>query len=71
MSERTSYESGIPSWVDLSTSDPAGAKAFYGAIFGWDAVDAGPPEETGGYGFFQLRGKQIAGVGPLMDPSQP
>jgi predicted enzyme related to lactoylglutathione lyase len=71
MSERTAYEPGTPSWVDLSTSDPAGAKAFYGELFGWDAVDAGPPEETGGYGFFQLRGKQIAGVGPLMDPSQP
>ena len=71
MSERTSYEPGTPSWVDLSTPDPAAAKAFYGALFGWEAVDAGPPEETGGYGFFQINGKQVAGVGPLMDPSQP
>ena len=71
MSERTSYEPGTPSWVDLSTADPAAAKAFYADLFGWEAVDAGPPEETGGYGFFQINGKQVAGVGPLMDPSQP
>ena len=71
MSERTSYEPGTPSWVDLATPDPAAAKAFYGDLFGWEAVDAGPPEETGGYGFFQINGQQVAGVGPLMDPSQP
>jgi uncharacterized protein len=71
MSERTSYEPGTPSWVDLATPDPAAAKAFYAGLFGWEAVDAGPPEETGGYGFFQRGGKQIAGIGPLMDPSQP
>jgi predicted enzyme related to lactoylglutathione lyase len=71
MSERTSYEPGTPSWVDLTTSDPAAAKEFYGGLFGWEAVDAGSVEETGGYAMFTLRGKQVAGVGPLMDPSQP
>jgi uncharacterized protein len=71
MPERTSYEPGTPSWVDLSTPDPDGAKRFYGALFGWAAEDAGPVEETGGYGMFRLRGKQVAGVGPVMDPNQP
>jgi len=71
MSERTSYEPGTPSWVDLSTSDPAAAKEFYGGLFGWEAADAGPVEETGGYAMFTLRGKNVAGVGPLMDPNQP
>jgi hypothetical protein len=71
MSERTSYEPGTPSWVDLTTSDPAGAKEFYGGLFGWEAEDAGSVEETGGYAMFSLRGKQVAGVGPLMDPNQP
>ena len=71
MSERTSYEPGTPSWVDLSTPDPDAAKRFYGALFGWQADDAGPVEETGGYAMFRLRGKQVAGVGPLMDPNQP
>jgi predicted enzyme related to lactoylglutathione lyase len=71
MSERDGYEPGTPSWVDLSTPDPAAAKRFYGELFGWEAMDAGPPEETGGYAMFTLRGKLVAGVGPLMDPGQP
>jgi uncharacterized protein len=71
MSERTAYEPGTPSWVDLSTPDPAAAKRFYGDLFGWDVEDAGPPEETGGYAMFRLGGKLIAGVGPLMDENQP
>jgi predicted enzyme related to lactoylglutathione lyase len=71
MSERTSYEPGTPSWVDLATPDPADAKRFYGELFGWEAEDAGPPEETGGYAMFRLRGKRVAGVAPLMDENQP
>ena len=39
MPERTSYAPGTPSWVDLQTSDPAGAKTFYAALFGWDYDD--------------------------------
>jgi predicted enzyme related to lactoylglutathione lyase len=71
MPERTSYDPGTPSWVDLSTSDPDGAKRFYGELFGWDAEDAGPVEETGGYGFFTLRGRKVTGIGPLMAEGQP
>src|SRR5918998_2967423 len=71
MPERTSYEPGTPSWVDLGTSDPDAAKEFYRSLFGWEAEDAGPVEETGGYGFFTLNGRKIAGVAGLMDPSQP
>ena len=33
------YAPGTPSWVDLQTSDPAGAKTFYSALFGWDYDD--------------------------------
>src|SRR3954470_15280017 len=71
MSERTSYEPGTPSWVDLSTPDPAAAKRFYGELFGWEAEEAGSPEETGGYAMFTLRGKNVAGVSPLMSDDQP
>src|SRR3954452_10861133 len=71
MSERTSYEPGTPSWVDLSTPDPAAAKRFYGELFGWEAEEAGPPEETGGYAMFKLRGRNVAGVSPLMSDEQP
>jgi predicted enzyme related to lactoylglutathione lyase len=36
---RTSYSPGTFSWVDLSTTDPVAAVAFYGNLFGWEADD--------------------------------
>jgi uncharacterized protein len=71
MPERTSYEPGTPSWVDLSTPDVDASARFYGALFGWEVLSAGPVEETGGYGMFTLDGKQVAGVGPIMQEGQP
>ena len=71
MTERTSYEPGTPSWVDLATPDVDASARFYGGLFGWDHVSAGPVEETGGYGMFRLRDKNVAGVGPLMQEGQP
>src|SRR4051794_24867105 len=71
MPERTSYEPGTPSWVDLGTSDLDAARRFYGELFGWEAEDAGPPDETGGYAFFTLGGRKVAGIGPLQDDDQP
>jgi len=70
MPERNSYAPGTPSWIDIGT-DVEGAKAFYGALLGWDPVAAGPVEETGGYGFFTKRGLQVAGYGPQMNPGPP
>jgi len=70
MPERDSYAPGTPSWVDIGT-DVASAKTFYGGLFGWDAMEAGPPEETGGYGFFLQGGKMVAGYGPQMNPGPP
>lgn len=32
---------GTPCWYELSTGDPAGAAAFYGAVLGWAVEDAG------------------------------
>jgi uncharacterized protein len=69
MAEFTSYEPGTPSWVDVSVPDVAAAQAFYGALFGWEAQEL--PPEAGGYGFFLLRGKIVAGIGPTMAPGQP
>jgi predicted enzyme related to lactoylglutathione lyase len=71
MTERTSYEPGTPSWADLATPDVDASARFYGDLFGWEVESAGPPEETGGYGFFKLRGHRTAGVGPLMQEDQP
>ncbi|HTT85870.1 MAG TPA: VOC family protein [Acidimicrobiales bacterium] len=65
----SSYPSGTPSWVDLSTPDPGAAHAFYGSVFGWTAADLGP--DAGGYAMFQLGGANVAGVGPTQAEGQP
>ena len=64
MPERSSYEPGTPSWVDLTTPDVEAACAFYGELFGWDSVETGPVEETGGYRFFLKRRAQGRGRQP-------
>jgi predicted enzyme related to lactoylglutathione lyase len=52
---------GSWNWSDLRTSDPEGAKAFYGTVFGWEALEiqAGPGTATlwraPGYGDFLER----------------
>ncbi len=33
---RESYAEGTPCWVDLSTTDIEGSKAFYSTLFGWE-----------------------------------
>jgi predicted enzyme related to lactoylglutathione lyase len=49
----------------------AATKAFYGRLFDWSEQDAGPPEQTGGYGFFTQGGKLVAGYGPQQTPGPP
>jgi hypothetical protein len=63
------YENGVPSWVDVSSPDPAKARAFYSGLFGWVAEE-GPPE-AGGYAVATLNGKMVAGLGPQMNPDAP
>jgi predicted enzyme related to lactoylglutathione lyase len=70
MAEFSEYEPGTPSWVDLASTDLAASKAFYTGLFGWQADDV-PDPSAGGYGFFTLRGKMVAGYGPTMMPGQP
>jgi uncharacterized protein len=70
MTERTSYAPGTPSWVDLGSPDTAASAAFYGGLFGWTA-EIDPRPEAGGYGMFTLRGKNVAGLGPQMNPDMP
>jgi predicted enzyme related to lactoylglutathione lyase len=60
MGERSSYEPGTFSWVDLATTDIEGAKQFYGDLFGWQAEDR-PTGEGGTYTMFRLDGKDVAG----------
>ena len=67
--EVDSYPNGVPSWIDLGTSDLPKARAFYGDLFGWD-IQEGPPE-AGGYSIAHLRGKPVAGLGPQQNPGPP
>ncbi len=64
----TPWPAGTPCWVDLGTDDVARARAFYEALFGWDA-QVGPPE-SGGYVMCQVGGRQVAGIGPKMGPAE-
>ena len=65
------YAPGTPSWVDLSSPDLDASAAFYGALFGWQAHEAGTPEETGGYRMFLNGDKTVAGLGPTQGEGHP
>lgn len=61
MGKRESYEPGTFCWVDLATTDPAGAKAFYTGLFGWEAEDV-PAGEAGTYTLMRLGGDEVCGL---------
>ncbi len=55
------YPDGLFSWIDLSTTDPEGAKAFYGGLFGWEFRDR--PTDVGTiYTMCQIDGYDVAGL---------
>lgn len=68
MQKVTAYPNGIFCWVDLSTIDFEGAKAFYSQLFGWEADD--PPPDGPRYANFRLDGLTVAGMGELMPDQQ-
>ena len=71
MPERSSYAPGVPSWVDLATTDPAAARDFYGQLFGWE-FDVSPDEQLGHYTTVTKNGKTVAGmVGTPMTEQPP
>jgi uncharacterized protein len=61
MAERTSYETGTFSWVDLATTDQDGAKAFYAGLFGWEYQD-NPIGDGATYTMCRLDGKDVAAI---------
>ncbi|MEA2288044.1 MAG: uncharacterized protein QOD55_41 [Solirubrobacteraceae bacterium] len=71
MPEVDEHAPGTPSWVDLASPDMGASAAFYGRLFGWDAAETGPVEETGGYRMLQLGGRNVAGLGPVHAEGQP
>ncbi len=72
----TSIPLGAPIWADSLTSDLATDVAFYKALFGWTAVDAG--EAFGHYTTFGVPdgsegGREVMGIMPCppgMEPSR-
>ena len=60
---------GAPVWVDLMTSDTAGARAFYGRLLGWEAEDPNP--EFGGYFNFTKDGVRVSGCMAAMEEGMP
>lgn len=57
----TSYKQGTPSWVDLMTTDEAGALAFYSELFGWkdNPQEMGPGQY---YHMMELKGSTAAAI---------
>ena len=60
MGEVERYPDGSFCWIDLSTTDVEGAKAFYGRLLGWEFEDLPAPE--GSYTMCRLRGREVAGI---------
>ncbi|MEZ5319694.1 MAG: VOC family protein [Vicinamibacterales bacterium] len=59
------YHPGSFCWFELATTDHAGAKRFYGDLFGWTSEDAamGP---TGAYTTFKMNGREVAAAYPMI-----
>jgi predicted enzyme related to lactoylglutathione lyase len=60
MGKRESYEPGTFCWVELSTPDAEGAKAFYGGLFGWEFRDDEIP--GGVYTMCFREGDEVAAI---------
>ena len=56
----TAWPAGTPSWVDLTTTDPAAARDFYAQLFGWQ-IDVGD-ENTGSYAMVTVDGHAVCGI---------
>lgn len=69
MAEMTRYEHGVPSWVDLATTDLPAARHFYSELLGWETQDMG--EEAGHYTMASKGGRQVAALSPAQDPGSP
>lgn len=63
MATRTSYPPGVPCWIDLATTEPEAARAFYGELFDWTFAVGGP--EVGGYAMCLIEGDPVAGMAAI------
>lgn len=63
--EATGFAPGTFCWIELATSDAAGAKDFYAKLFSWDYVD-NPMGPDMVYTMLKLDGKDVGGLYQLM-----
>src|SRR5258707_14389307 len=61
MPEVTKYQQGSFCWVELMTTDQAGAKNFYTKLFGWSFDDT-PMGEGATYTMLKLRDKSVGAL---------
>jgi predicted enzyme related to lactoylglutathione lyase len=71
MGTRTEHAPGTFSWVDLTTNDGAGAKDFYGGLFGWEFEDNEIPGDGGVYSMCKVGGENVAAIAPATDQFPP
>ncbi len=63
MPKAEKYRHGMPCWVDLATTDLAGARVFYAGLFGWEYVDEEMGEMgIGVYSMAMLAGSAAAAI---------
>ena len=60
----TKYPPGTFCWADNCSTDAEAARAFYVALFGWDAVEI-PMGGDMSYTMFQLAGRDVAALYPM------
>jgi predicted enzyme related to lactoylglutathione lyase len=65
MSEVKTYAPGQFCWADLATTDPAGAKRFYGELLGWKMDDV-PMPQGGAYSMAMISGQSVAAIAEQM-----
>lgn len=69
MPEVTTYEHGVPSWVDIGSHDLPAAVSFYTDLFGWQGQDMG--EDMGHYTIVSKGGKMVAALSTAQDQGPP
>jgi predicted enzyme related to lactoylglutathione lyase len=70
MADAKTFVVNAPTWIDLSSTDPAGSRDFYSKLFGWHAEPEKDPN-AGGYAVARLGDKDVAGIGGTQDPNAP
>jgi predicted enzyme related to lactoylglutathione lyase len=70
MGTRTEHAPGTFSWVDLTTSDSAGAKDFYRSVFAWEFEENEIPG-GGSYSMCKVGGEYVAAIPPGTDQHPP